>query len=96
MKKVGVPETPLRSAPSTSSATRPGARALTQVPFEALAVEAESRGVGDEIARLQCILIGEQEIVHLPEGALRGRGFGGFGGHLGVGWTSVRGRCRQT
>ena len=26
----------------------------------------------------------EQEIVHLPEGALLGRGLGGFGGQLGV------------
>ena len=41
MKNVGVPETPLRSALSTSSAMRVGAGVLCEVIGEALDVESE-------------------------------------------------------
>jgi hypothetical protein len=45
-------------------------------------VEAELPGVADQIARGKRLLVGEQEIVHLPEGTLRRRGLGRLGAQL--------------
>ena len=90
-----MPETPLRSALSTSSATR-AAPACSQVFGEALDVEPELLGVGDQVARAERVLVGEQEVVHLPEAPLVGRRLGRLRGQLASGWTSFSGRCRQT
>jgi hypothetical protein len=49
MKKVGVPETPLRSALSTSSATR-AAGVVLQVVGEPFDVESELLGIADQVA----------------------------------------------
>jgi hypothetical protein len=51
MKKVGVPETPVRSAESPSSVTPCGAAIGAQVIPELLDVEAELAGVADQITR---------------------------------------------
>ena len=72
MKKAGVPETPLRSALSTSRAMRPCRRRWARSSAEALGVEAELLGVVDEVRLAQRVLMVEQQRVHLPEGALRG------------------------
>ncbi len=84
MKNVGVPETPLRSALSTSSATRPAPTCVAQVVGEAVDVEPELLGVARSGRRPQRVLVVEQQVVHLPERALRGRGLGGLGRELGV------------
>ena len=70
MKNVGVPETPERSAESTSCAIRPRAGARPQVLLEPLDVEPELLGVADEIAVAERVLALEQQVVHLPERAL--------------------------
>ena len=84
MKKVGVPETPLRSALSTSSATRRVVACPRSVVLEPLDVEAQLLGVADEVARLEGVLVCEQEVVHLPEGALVVCGLGRLGGELRI------------
>ncbi len=61
-----------------------GAGVLAQVVGEAFDVEAQLLGVGDQIIRAERVLVVEQEVVQLPEGALLGRGLGGFGGELGA------------
>ena len=52
--------------------------------MEALHVQAELLGVARHVDRAQVVLVGEQEVVHLPEGALRGRRLGRLGGVLGA------------
>src|SRR5688572_4550826 len=46
-------------------------------------VEPDLLGVVVQVARLEVLLVGEDHVVHLPELALRGRAFGGFGGEEG-------------
>ena len=37
-----------------------------------------------QVARLEGVLVLQEQVVHLPEGALVGGGLGGLGGELGV------------
>ena len=60
------------------------AHVLLQVLGEASDVQPEPLGVRDQIGRPQCVLVLEQQVVHLPECALIGGGLGGLGGELGV------------
>ena len=83
-KNVGVPETPLRSALSTSSATRAAPACSRRSVREPLDVEAELLGVADQVARAERVLVVEQEVVHLPERALVGGRFRGLRGELRV------------
>ena len=85
MKNVGVPVTPLRSAPSTSSAIAGAAGVLAQVVGEALDVEPELLGVAARGRGLQRVLVVEEQVVHRPERVLGGGGLGGLGRELGVG-----------
>ena len=71
MKNVGVPETPLRSAESTSSATRAASLVRAQVVREALDVEAELVARTDQVGRRSASWCAKQQVVHLPERALR-------------------------
>ena len=84
MKKVGVPVTPRRSAGSTSSAIRAALSRLRRCSTESLAVEPEVAGVADQVARLEGVLVPQEQVVHLPERVLVSGGFRGFGGELGV------------
>jgi hypothetical protein len=83
MKNVGVPDAPLRSAESTSSAMR-------LAPFaaagrgEAVDVESELAGVPNQVGALETPLVGEQHIAHRPEGALPSRGLGRLRRHLRI------------
>jgi hypothetical protein len=61
-----------------------GVRALLEVGDEPLDVEAERLRVADQVARAQAVLVLEQEVVVLPEAALRARGLGGLGRLAGV------------
>ena len=65
---------------------------LAQVVPEPLDVEADLLGVADQVVQAERFLVVEQEVVHLPEGALRSRRLGSLRGELGMGWTSVSGR----
>src|SRR3954469_19195113 len=47
---------------------------------EAVDLEAELLCVADQIARGERVLVGEEEIMHCPEGTLRRGGLGRFGG----------------
>jgi len=60
MKKDGVPLTPLRSAPSTSSATRGPPTPFAQVARETLDVELQLVGVADWVVDVECVLVVEQ------------------------------------
>ena len=46
--------------------------------MEAVDVEVQVGGVLDEVGRLEALLALEQQVVHLPELALLGRGLGGL------------------
>ena len=50
--------------------------------MEAVDVEAEVGGVADEVAGREVVLVREQQVVHLPEPALRRRRLGSLGGEL--------------
>ena len=64
---------------------RGGVARAAQVVAEALDVEAElARRSATRSARRELVLVGEQQVVHLPERALRAGGLGGLGGELGV------------
>jgi hypothetical protein len=67
---VGVPETPLRSALSTSLGNLGGTGVLAQIVAEAIDVESQLLGVAHEILGTEGVLVGEEKVVHLPEGAL--------------------------
>jgi hypothetical protein len=90
MKNVGVPETPLRSALSTSSATRAAPASWRRSSVNRSTSRPQLLSVGDQVVRDECVLVGEQEIVHLPERALVGGGLGGFRGELGAGMDVVQ------
>jgi hypothetical protein len=64
------------------------AYAFPEVVRETLGVESELLDVTDQIVPLERVLVVEQKIVHLPEGALRGGGLRGFRGLLRV-WVDV-------
>ena len=83
MKNVGVPDTPLRSADSTSWAIRAACTCRVQVVVEAVDVEAELVGVAAAgRRRAGASWRREQQVVHRPERALRGRRLGRLGGEL--------------
>ena len=77
----------------------------SEVVVEPVDVEVELGGVPDEVGRCEVLLVVEQQVVHLPELALGGRGFGGLRGQLrgrvhvgaaaGVA-TRTAGRCRAS
>jgi hypothetical protein len=48
-------------------------------------VQADLRGVLEQMFVFEVLLVGKQQLIHGPELALRAGGFGGFGGHLGMG-----------
>jgi hypothetical protein len=54
----------------------------SQVVPEAFDVEPELPRIPHQIDRAQLILVGEQHVMHLPEGALGGGRLGGFGSEL--------------
>ena len=66
--------------------------AALQRTTEALDVEPQRGGGGDQVLVFQPLLWCEEEVVQLPELALRGRRFGGFGRVEGV---RVRRRERE-
>ena len=73
MKNVGVPETPERSAESTSWAMRPApARARRSSSKRSASSPSSRRNRGDRGS--ERVLAFEQQVVHLPERALLGRG----------------------
>ena len=59
------------------------AGALAESVGEPLDVEPELLGVANEILRLQLVLVGEEQVVHLPERALVGGGLARLGRELG-------------
>ena len=83
-KKVGVPRAPLASASATSSLIRDGVALFVDIAEELLDVEAEASGVAGEVLELELVLVGEEQVVHLPEPALRGGSLRGGGGELGM------------
>ena len=62
-----------------------GVNVLGKIPVESLDVEGELLGVRMEITVAQAPLVLVQEVVHLPEPDLGGRGLGGLRGLFGVG-----------
>ena len=84
MKNVGVPETPLRSAPSTSSATRPAVPRRRSSSRKRSTSRPSSSACRSRSPGAQRVLVVQQQVVHLPERALRGRRLGRLGGELGV------------
>src|ERR687889_245234 len=58
---------------------------LAQLAGEALHIEAELLRVSDEIGWLECVLVVEQQVVHLPERTLFGGCLGCLGSELGLG-----------
>ena len=58
---------------------------LAQLAGEVLDIEAELLRVADEIGWLECVLVVEQQVVHLPERALFGGCLGCLGSELGLG-----------
>ena len=69
---------------------------VAQVLGEPLDVEPQVSRVADEVVEAQRVLVREQQVVQLPEGALIRRRLGGLGRQLAFACTSVSGRCRQT
>src|SRR5919201_3510226 len=63
---------------------------MLEIIAEPFDVEPEPLGTRDQIRLLERGLFGEQQVVHLPEGALLCGGLGGFGGHLCVGMDVVQ------
>src|SRR6266851_3611813 len=58
---------------------------IREIRIEAREIELNGLGVLAESFRLEMLLVLEQAVMHLPELALRTRGFRGFGCQLGVG-----------
>jgi len=84
MKNVGVPETSLRSAESTSAAILACPAWVRRPAVNCSVSRAELASVADQVADGQRVLVAEQLVVHLPEPALAGRGLGGLGGEQGM------------
>src|SRR6185503_3810119 len=51
----------------------PRVRSRRQLPRQPLRIDTDSRRVEEEIFRLQRVLVAEEQVVHLPEPALRSR-----------------------
>ena len=68
-----MPRAPLASALATSARTRAAWRLVLEVARRTLDVEAELAGVAEQVLELELVLVGEQQVVHLPEAALRAR-----------------------
>jgi len=79
-----VPATLLRSAPLDVLGNAVTHRGRFEFVAEAVDVAAELLCVADQIARGERVLVGEEEIVHCPEGTLRRGGLGRFGGQIRV------------
>ena len=62
----------------------PRVHAAAQLVAKARHVEPELLGVADEVLDVERVLVGEQQVVHLPEAALRRGRLRGLGGQLGV------------
>src|SRR5919204_596787 len=60
-----------------------GVLVVAELLVEAVDVESELQGVAPEVTRRELVLVGKQQIVHLPERALRGGRLGGLGRDLG-------------
>ena len=82
MKNVGVPDTPLSSALTTSRAMR-GAywRWWTSSAKRSMS-RPELLCVAADVHGQQLVLMAEQGVVHVPEASLRARGLGRLGRHL--------------
>ena len=50
----------------------------------------------EHVGWLECVLVVQQQIVHIPERVLFGGGLGCLGSELGLEMDIVQGRCRQT
>src|SRR5258708_40153177 len=61
-----------------------GAGVLAKVLTESLAGGPEVAGVADQVARLEGVLVLQEQVVRLPERVLVRGGFRGLGGELGV------------
>ena len=83
-KNVGVPFTPLRIPLRKSSRNLPAWAWLSQVGDELLEVEAERGCVSHQVSRPEAILVREEEVVHLPEPALRAGRLSRLGGLVRV------------
>ena len=84
MKKVGVPETPLSSALATSSLTRGAYSRRRSSSSRRSASSSSSCAYVARSPGRQRPLVAQQDVVHLPEAALRRRRLGGLGGQLRV------------
>ena len=84
-KNVGVPDTPLRSADSTSWPDTSGVHVLVELLAEARDVEPELLGVAEQVLLHQVVLPGQQQVVHLPEPPLLPGRLGRLGRELGLG-----------
>ena len=69
-----MPETPERSAESTSCAMRPAPVRVRRSSSKRSTSSPSSLGVADEVAEAERVLVLEQQVVHLPERALLRRG----------------------
>ncbi|GAB3681805.1 hypothetical protein GCM10028792_28610 [Salinisphaera aquimarina] len=58
---------------------------VVELAREALLIQSQRGGGVDKAVAVERILIREHIVVHIPEPALGGGRFGGFGGPLGVG-----------
>jgi len=67
-----------------------GVDVLGELLVEQVEIEVERLSVGAEIIVREVSLVLVQMIVHLPEPALRSRGFGCLGRALGVGMRAIR------
>src|SRR5882724_2005105 len=71
----------------------PGMCAAQDFSHQAAGIETECQGVSGQVLILECVLIFEQEVVHLPKASLRPGGFGGlrrtFGMRMHVGHREV-------
>src|SRR5512141_2482458 len=59
--------------------------AVCEVVPKSLGVEAQLLGISQEVGQAEVFLSAEQQVVHLPEGPLRGGGLGGLGSQLRLG-----------
>ena len=79
-----MPETPLRSAESTSAAILGCPVCWRRSVVNRSVSRPSLAGVADQVFGRQCVLVVEQLVVHRPELALAGGGLGGLGGELRV------------
>src|SRR5688572_20266365 len=58
--------------------------ALLELPRDAVGVETKLAGISDQVGVLECVLVLEDHVVHLPVLPLRSSGFGDLGGMVRV------------